>query len=275
MPQKHMKAGYLIRVGHVNIGEFENRVVNYAKGVGDLSRSIAYWVPSGEDAGAGRLSRAMALSAREWVRESLLGIDRSRKYVGPSFAPLSDKYAKWKAKAFPGKPIMSLTGRSAAQLAVIEKKGSGFVVGFRDRGDKVQDVKVYSNPLKYNVKRWKSIGMYMAANEFGIGPVGHARPIIQGSFAGWVQKMFPEWSELFRKYLTDHDWFKGGSGFSLSSSGGAGSPVDEAGRAAKLADGLEKAADTLERGKAGLPRQAKSDMDKGIKDLSSKWLKGV
>ncbi len=260
MPQKHMAGGFLIRVGHTNIGQFEDKVVTYAKGVGDLSRAIAYWVPEGNDAGAGRLSRAMALSAREWVRESLLGIDRDRKYVGPSFAPLSDKYAKWKAKAFPGKPIMSLTGRSAARLSVISKGRNGYVVGFPDSGDKVQDVKVYSNPLKYNTKRWKSIGMYMAANEFGIGPVGHARPIIQGSMAGWVQKMFPDWGELFQEYLEKNDWFAGGRGSSGSDIKG-------------FAGRLERLAAILDRREGSITTRAKSKMVSLMRRLASKWLK--
>jgi len=56
-----------------------------------------------------------------WQAEIFAGEGSS---LGSSWAPLSEKYAKWKAKAAPGRPILELTGRLANAMAGAKSEGA-------------------------------------------------------------------------------------------------------------------------------------------------------
>ncbi|MAH45572.1 hypothetical protein CMI37_07070 [Candidatus Pacearchaeota archaeon] len=81
------------------------------------------------------------------------------KITGPRWPKLSKKYAKWKAKHFPGRPILVATG--ALRRALV-KGGSGSIGGKKgERGD---------DWIEVGIDPDSDVGAYAEAHQFARGP---------------------------------------------------------------------------------------------------------
>lgn len=183
------------------IGSFVNEVVKYGKGVGQLQRTLYYFVPEGESAGGGRLSYGMAQAAKLYIQGGLTDAALRRdRYRGPSITPNKDVYAEWKAKVGLGNLPGMLTGTMAANFGVISNSTGGHSLGIKQAA-KTRSPVVGKVPLDY-AKKDGYINDYAWKLEFG-GDGQEARPLMTGLAAGYLEKVDPEWAELFKDLLLD------------------------------------------------------------------------
>ena len=216
-------SGALLQFGDMKIGEFTNKSLFWARGTGNVGRSIAYFAGGG----AGRLSAGMAQSVREWVVAALTDENaRSNNAPGYVDTPRSEFYGGWveqiqgqsiKGSTIDDPPTGHLTGRRAGAFGVIKQSGGGLTLGIRE-GVITRTLRVGALPLQL-AKATIEVAKYSQIVEFGKGGFTNAegtvvgaippRPIISKAIVGWLSDIAPEWGKgfdlLIKQILAESD----------------------------------------------------------------------
>ncbi len=208
MPKKKVSAGSGLASfgskskGVINIGEFMGGMVNFARGLNGLGRSIHYW----SDDGQGKMSRALSQSSFEYVSNVFADAPGFRKQAGvagknriPSRATgkksSPERYAAWKKKAGFGDTPRLLDRTSSDRLRMDVTKGGGNINFGPD--DRVKTPVPLTNPVRYmvsnlTVPEYNFMGEMAQSNKYAI--IGPALKYWMGEYA-------PEWEKSFTKMI--------------------------------------------------------------------------
>lgn len=202
-----------------DLGTFVKKMVKMGRADSHVAGYLYYYVGEGAAAGSGRLSRGMALCAKQWVQSVLRGrvdlangqsvkINRLSRYIGPAIQlSRSPQYQDWinETPFFKVKDTVSyLTGAMAAAIIATPSASGGYRIKVDARRWARPSVP-FSYPLRF-AKRRIPIAAYAMWQEKGVQNLYPARPWISGAMVAWVQSFDETWGKLLEEQLTEVFW---------------------------------------------------------------------
>jgi len=220
-------SGVLFSIGSVfakqsnkrDLANFTKKMVRMGRADESVAGHLYYYVEEGAAAGSGRLSRGMALCAKQWVQSVLRGrvelsngqsvkINRLSRYAGPAIKlSRSEQYQEWinETPFFKVKDTVSyLTGAMSAAIIATPSSAGGYMIKVDGRRW-AHSVIAYSHPLAFARKR-TPIAAYAMWQEQGVPGLFPARPWISGAMVAWVQSFDEVWGKLLSEQINEVFW---------------------------------------------------------------------